>query len=492
MSESDPSPIRAEYESTSPRPTLPPSIEAPGLLIGWSLEEEARGVPVGFSIGDPVTHKSSSLIDPILFEEEGHLLTIASTGAGKGIGCIVPALLTHKGPMVVIDPKGENAAITARYRESLGQKVHIVDPMQVITNQPAAFNPLDGLDPKDPMCVDEVAAIAQILGAHLNPDTRNAYWVNRGRHLVSAVILHTISLPEESERTLATVRKILSEAQSQEGKFLYDTLRRSPNSEARAAAGSFNISANETLSAIISMGQDMVDFVRGEPVRTATSTSDFSLDEITRGDPATIYFVLPPHMLESHGQLLRLWVSTVMRAISRRRARPKIPTMLLLDEAAQLGEFAPLRQAVTLLRGYGLQTWSFWQDVSQLKQCFPTSWRTIINNCRVVQAFGAPNMSAARSIAELFDIGRPDTILDLESNEIVVQVAGKDAFIARRPNYLVEPPFAGKFDPNPFYSGGDPLKAKPRPIARRSNTSLRRARPQTDEAIAEDLLRRFG
>lgn len=490
MSEFAPSAIRADYDQTSPRPRLPTSIEGPGLLIGWSLEEEARGVPVGFSIGDPVTHQSPKLIDPILFDKEGHLLTIASTGAGKGIGCIIPALLSHKGPMVVIDPKGENAAITARYRKSLGQKVLIVDPMQVVTNEPAAFNPLEGLDPRDPQCVDEVAAVTHILSAHLSADTRNAYWVNRGRHLVSAVILHTLSLPDESQRNLATVRDLLARAQSGDGKFLHDTLKRSPNREARKAAGALNMSAHETLSSIISMGQDMVDFIRGEPVRAATSSSDVTLDEITRGDPMTIYFVLPPHMLESHGQLLRLWISTVMRAISRRRSQPETPTMLILDEAAQLGEFAPLRQAITLLRGYGLQTWSFWQDVSQLKQCFPTSWRTLINNCRVVQAFGAPNMSAARSIAELFDVGRPDKILDLETDEIVVQVSGRDAFIARRPNYLVEPPFAGKFDPNPFYSGGDPVK--PKPISRRTDTSLRRTKPETDEDIAEDLLRRFG
>ncbi len=482
--------ITADYDQSSPRPSLPPRIEGPGLLIGWSLEEQASHVPVGFSIGDPVTVDSPKLIDPILFNEEGHLLTIASTGAGKGVGCIIPALLTHTGPMIVVDPKGENAAITARHREELGQKVFIVDPMQIVTDTPASLNPLDGLDPKDPMVVDEASSIAHILSAHLSIDTKNAYWTNRGRHLITTAILHAIGLPHEEGRNLASVRSLLNKAQSGDGKYLYNTLKRSAHFEARKSASAFDMSANETLSSIISMAQDMVDFIRGEPIRKATSSSSFSLEDITRGDPVTVYFVLPPHMLESHGQLLRLWISTIMRAITRRRNKPEKPTMLLLDEAAQLGEFPPLRQAITLLRGYGLQTWSFWQDVSQLKQCYPTSWRTLVNNCCVVQAFGAPNMSAARSIAELFDIGRPDRILDLSRDEIVVQVAGRDAFVARRPNYLVEEAFKGKFDPNPFYQTQEQITS--RPILRRTNTSLRSKAPETDEEIAEDLLRRFG
>ena len=47
----------------------------------------------------------------------------------------------------------------------------------------------------------------------------------------------------------------------------------------------------------------------------------------------------------------------MMNAIMRRRARTETSTLFLLDEAAQLGPLDELRQAVTLLRGYGLQTW---------------------------------------------------------------------------------------------------------------------------------------
>ena len=82
-------------------------------------------------------------------------------------------------------------------------------------------------------------------------------------------------------------------------------------------------------------------------------------------------------MLESHSRLLRLWLGALMSCITRRRARPRHATLFVLDEAAQLGELPHLRQAITLLRGYGLQTWSFWQDASQLQMLYAHDWKTM-------------------------------------------------------------------------------------------------------------------
>src|SRR3546814_12619232 len=89
---------------------------------------------------------------------------------------------------------------------------------------------------------------------------------------------------------------------------------------------------------------------------------------------------MPPHMRGSHGRLLRLWVGALVTAIMRRRARPEASTLFVLDEAAQLGTFDELRQAVTLLRVYGLQHWSFWQDASQLQCLYHDDWMTMVYN----------------------------------------------------------------------------------------------------------------
>ena len=88
-------------------------------------------------------------------------------------------------------------------------------------------------------------------------------------------------------------------------------------------------------------------------------------------------------------------------------AIPDFVPGIMLEHAATLSKYPPnegipqLRQAITLLRGYGLQTWSFWQDFSQLQRLYPADWQTMVNNCKVLQAFGANNMNASNSVMTL-------------------------------------------------------------------------------------------
>src|SRR3546814_3016361 len=88
----------AQFGSQSPATlSLPDAIEGDGLLVGWSLETRRHSRPVGFSFGDQVDAAGRAAL-PILLAGEGHLITIAPTGAGKGVGCVVPSLLRHRGP----------------------------------------------------------------------------------------------------------------------------------------------------------------------------------------------------------------------------------------------------------------------------------------------------------------------------------------------------------------------------------------------------------
>ncbi|PKP63638.1 MAG: type VI secretion protein, partial [Alphaproteobacteria bacterium HGW-Alphaproteobacteria-8] len=52
-----------------------------------------------------------------------HALIVAPTGRGKGVGFVIPNLLTYKGSAVVLDVKGENFRETSRFRASMGDKV---------------------------------------------------------------------------------------------------------------------------------------------------------------------------------------------------------------------------------------------------------------------------------------------------------------------------------------------------------------------------------
>lgn len=435
----------------------PERLEQAGILVGWSLEAEHKRRPMGFSFGNPLKTPATGYLDPILLEGEGHLLTIAPTGAGKGTGCIVPALLRYEGPVIVIDPKGENVAITARRRREMGHRVIVLDPIGVTDQSADSFNPLEVIDITQATAVDEVVALSQALAGHLDDD-RNRYWNQRGQHLIIGVMLMLLQQAHEARQagraearaTFMQLRDLVNEAVSDPTQLAARMLS-SSHPEVQRISHMLNIRASETLGGILSFAQEAVDFLRGDALERAMATTSFDSLDITAGSPLSIYLVLPPHMLESHGRLLRLWLGAFITCITRRRAKPPKSTLLILDEAAQLGELPQLRQAITLLRGYGLQTWSFWQDVSQLQLLYPRDWKTMVNNCKVLQCFGALNQSAAQDMADLTGFGDGSTVLDLDADEMLLQVAGDQAVVAQLPNYLRDPAFAGSFDANPFH-----------------------------------------
>ncbi len=45
--------------------------------------------------------------------------------------------------------------------------------------------------------------------------------------------------------------------------------------------------------------------------------------------------------------------------------------LFIFDEARQLGRMRELQNIVSLLRGYEVSSWWFWQDIDQVRECFP-------------------------------------------------------------------------------------------------------------------------
>jgi type IV secretion system protein VirD4 len=173
----------------------------------------------------------------------------------------------------------------------------------------------------------------------------------------------------------------------------------------------------------------------------------------------SIYVVIPPEKLDSHRALLRLWVGTLLTAVSRRRHVPNQRTLFLLDECAQLGSLPALRQSVTLLRGYGLQVWSFWQDLSQLRLLYPQDWQTMFNNCAVVQTFGVASHLMAKEWGEVFGQD-PHELRTVAPEETLVLINDQGLRRCQRPDYLRDKAFAGLFDANERFALVRPAVAR--------------------------------
>src|SRR6516164_5210709 len=90
-----------------------------------------------------------------------HTAVFAPTGAGKGVSCVIPFLLTCKESCFVLDVKdGELARITANARRRMGRKVYIIDPYRCVTKTPATLNPVEFVDKNSPYALDDSREIA--------------------------------------------------------------------------------------------------------------------------------------------------------------------------------------------------------------------------------------------------------------------------------------------------------------------------------------------
>ncbi|MDV2358575.1 type IV secretory system conjugative DNA transfer family protein, partial [Vibrio cholerae] len=141
-----------------------------------------------------------------LFHHKGHVLTCAPTGAGKGVGAVIPNLLKYQGSSLVIDIKGENYAVTARTRREMGQAVHLVDPFGVVGGG-SSFNWLDRINPKSPDVVSESAALVEMLV--VTDPNADQYWDDSAKDLLRGLVVYVASLPDEL-RNIGEVRKLLT------------------------------------------------------------------------------------------------------------------------------------------------------------------------------------------------------------------------------------------------------------------------------------------
>ena len=163
----------------------------------------------------------------------------------------------------------------------------------------------------------------------------------------------------------------------------------------------------------------------------------------------TIYLRVPSHMLSSHGKLLRIWLGTILTTVAERKVRPAIPDLFLVDEAANLGYLDELLTAASLLRGYGLRTWTFWQSLGQIEGIYGARAAEIIDNAGTLSIFGAANASSARRVEELTGYG--GQVLGMPRTQQILCRQGCEPMRSERINYLWDPAYRGRFDANPFH-----------------------------------------
>lgn len=400
-------------------------------LVAGSAKVQASGTHGTASWGDGGSLRSRDGLllgrhqgTDLRYSGPGHLLTVAPTRAGKGVGAVVPALLETADSVLVTDPKGENFAITGAYRRDvLGQRVVALDPFGLAERLGlpddlcraalGAYNPLDLIDAASPDAVDDAAVIADMLVVP-EPGSAGSFWDDEARALLAGLVLHVASAASvRSSRTLLTVRALLTLSPA-EFKELMTKMEASPLPAVQRAANRLQQKEDRERSGVVSSAQrhtHFLDSARMEHVlggsasgaASGKASSALALAELGTG-PLTLYLVLPPDRLDTFSRWLRLVIACAVAELARTPPVRGRRVLFLLDEFANLGPMAPVKRAVSLMAGYGIRVWTFLQDLTQLKGLYPRDWETFVANADVIQAFGVTDQTTAEYLSKM--VGR--------------------------------------------------------------------------------------
>lgn len=380
------------------------------------------------------------------YEDKKHRITFASTRSGKGTSAIIPTLLTHPGSVVVLDPKGENATITARHRaKKFGHKIVVLDPFKV-ADVPDQFrgklNPLQWLSATDDSAIDGAKAITEsIIVASSYKDN---FWDKASTKILTAVICYVRTSPYfEGQRDLITVAKLciggdregkerqivdlqkqldqmlvdLETADTDEEKpseseieRLQDTiagyqamspmrfmLKQMAKSDAydgwlKTQADSLLDTSERTFADVKATLETNLEYFTGKAMTAVLrGRSTFDVTDIRSTGAVSLYLCLPADdRLANNIGWLRVMINQVINTFSRMGniGHDERQVLFILDEFASLKHMATMQNSIAYMAGFGVKIWSIFQDLQQLKTHYPDSWTTFISNAGCIQAWG--------------------------------------------------------------------------------------------------------
>jgi type IV secretion system protein VirD4 len=338
------------------------------------------------------------------YKTDKHFLSIAPNRSGKGTGLIIPNLLDNPETSVfVIDPKGENALVSARWRKSQGHEIVIFNPYGIYAekfgergfHQFQTFNPLANLDPKSSRFVGDVDNLAEALIYETGGDS---HWTEAAQGLVGLLIMYLVTEPTETP-TLRRLRELLAGGIG-EGSPLKEALLFCEKNELGIVcenAGRF-LSDNEEVRSVISTAETQTRILRNHALCQTLEGKTFDFEEM-KNKKISVYLVLPSDYLITQARFLRLLLMSAMTQFMRSESG-NYRVLMILDEFANLGRLPLIEQGFGLIAGYGITLWPFVQNLSQLQKLYKDNWEVFIANSAAITVSNVNDITTAKYFSE--------------------------------------------------------------------------------------------
>ena len=355
-----------------------------------------------------------------------HVLAFAPARSGKGVGLVLPTLLSWPASVVVHDIKGENWALTAgwrrqRTRQRLPQvrpdgRRRLQRPLQPALRGPTLARRRQGRAEHRRLLIDPAGA-----GGH---DHWDLHWNLTAHDLLVGVILHVLyaerdktsagvspSSPTPPVRSRTRSARCSRPSTTPAPVGWTDPSTGQPTRTHPVVAGAaralLNKSDNER-SSVVSSAVKFLNLYRDPIVAANTETCDFALRDLLGTDrPVSLYLTMPPSDIIRTRSLLRLLLNQLGRRLTETldaggmSGSPRPPRLLLmLDEFPALGRLDFLQTALAYLPGYGITAYLIVQDLAQLAQTYGRD-ESIVSNCHVRVAYAANKVETAKVISEM-------------------------------------------------------------------------------------------
>lgn len=364
--------------------------------------------PGEFWLGRAINNNSI----PLGYMDDRHICLVSGSRGGKGTSIIINNLCVYPGSVVVIDPKGENATVTAARRgdgsahcEGLGQKVLVLDPFntaQVEEEYRAHFNPLDALDPDNEEVIDEAGRIADALVV-MNPESKDPFWEESARQMIKGLILHVLSdAIFEGQRNLVTVRDLIThgyhrtfERLKEEGltgvsaqALMWEAVKQNASFDGILSGigetfAGMSTNAPKQFESVLQVANRNTEFIDSPAMRRCLSSSDFQLSDLkTNPRGVSLYLSLPQRFMNTHYRWLRMMISLITTEMEKVKGAPATGHRILmcLDEFAGLKRMEVIENAIAQIAGFGVTIFFILQSLEQLKATYKDNWETFLSN----------------------------------------------------------------------------------------------------------------
>jgi len=456
----------------------------------WAEREEIDKVgltkPAGVFLGK-TSDKSGAYLR---HEGPEHVMAFAPTRSGKGVGLVVPTLLSWPGSAVIHDIKGENWNLTAGWRARFSHCL-LFNPIEA---RSAAYNPLLEVR-RGAHEVRDVQNIADILVDPEGALERRNHWEKTSHALLVGAILHVLYAGED--KTLRGVANFLSDPACPFEVTLHRMMTTRHLGEdihpvvASAAREVLNKSDNER-SGVLSTAMSFLGLYRDPTVAEVTSRCDWRIaDLISAKHPVSLYLVVPPSDISRTKPLIRLILNQIGRRLTESLdgsdgiARLH-KLLLMLDEFPALGRLDFFESALAFMAGYDLRAFLIAQSLNQIDKAYGPN-HAILDNCHVRIAFGTNDERTAKRISEALGtatelraqrnyaghrlapwlghlmVSRQETarslltpgeVMQLPPDDAVVMVSGHPPIKARKLRYYQDRNFTRRVLPPPALAAG--------------------------------------